>query len=63
MGYVSVQSHGGRSSIVFEPEMLIFLVLTCPLLLVTFGMWLFVDRRRKRLHKKHVVVHERMTSH
>jgi hypothetical protein len=47
MGYVSVDSHGGRSSIVFEPEMLIFLVLTCLLLLVTFGMWLFVDRRRK----------------
>ena len=53
MGYVNVGSHGGRSSIVFEPEMLIFLVLTCLLLLVTFGMWLFVDRRRKRLQNKH----------
>jgi len=54
MGYVNVDSHGGRASIVFEPEMLIFLVLTCLLLLVTFGMWLFVDRRRKRLHNKHI---------
>ena len=53
MGYVNVGSHGGRASIVFEPEMLIFLVLTCLLLLVTFGMWLFVDRRRKRLQNKH----------
>lgn len=54
MGYVNVDSHGERTSIVFEPEMLIFLVLTCLLLLVTFGMWLFVDRRRKRLHNKHI---------
>jgi flagellar biogenesis protein FliO len=55
MGYVNVDSHGGRARIVFEPEMFIFLVLTCLLLLVTFGMWLLVDRRRKRLHNKHVV--------
>lgn len=60
MGYVNVHSHEGHSSIVFEPEMLIFLVLTCLLLLVTFGMWLLVDRRRKRLHDKHFVQVEKV---
>lgn len=49
MGYIKVDRHGGRASIVFEPEMLIFLVLTCILLLMTVSIWLFVDRRRKRL--------------
>lgn len=52
MGYIRVDHHGGRASIVFEPEMLIFLVLTCVLLLVTISIWLCVDRRRKRLARK-----------
>jgi hypothetical protein len=44
MGYITIQN----SSLHFKPEMWIFFVLSVSLLVLTFGLWLGLDKRRQR---------------